>query len=180
MFPRKTINPSNRRYNSPLSRLRIPLQSAATASAPFSGFLDAEGRHRPLSPSSVSSHRRMQQKRRVSRDCIARCEPRNCSCGTAELCGIRTNGIHPGSLIRPSRATYNYMSTVKPARFPREHARARTHTHTHTHTFYLFLSPPLFQGKLINSRLHFSLATLTSFVLSSRKRNLVIVSRIRH
>lgn len=127
------------------------MQSAATTSALFSGFPDAQRRrhrlfslflfHPPshtLPPSlSLSSLApcRMQQKRRVSRDCIARCEPRNCSCGTAKLGGIRTNGIQPGSLIRPSRATYNYsVSMVKPVRFPYERA--------HTHTQALSLSLP--------------------------------------
>lgn len=61
----------------------------------------------------------------VSRDRIARRELRNCSCGTAKLGGIRTNGIHPDSLIRPSRATYNYsVYTIKPRRFPRGHAHS--------------------------------------------------------
>lgn len=62
---------------------------------------------------------------RVSRDRIARREPRNCSCETAKLGGIRTNGIHPDSLIRPSRPTYNYsVYTIKPHRFPRGHAHS--------------------------------------------------------
>lgn len=61
----------------------------------------------------------------VGQDRIARREPRNCSCRTAKLGGIRTNGIHSDSLIRPSRATYNYsVYTIKPHRFPRGHAHS--------------------------------------------------------
>lgn len=108
----------NRHYKPPLSRyLYNPSQLFPSHST---YFLDAEERYRFLSP----SHPRARAWR-VSRNCIARCEPRNCNCETAKLGGICTNSVHSDSLIRPSRATYNYsVSSEIPSLF----ALIRTHS----------------------------------------------------